>query len=131
MSATAASTTAIPDALERFLDRATVTLRRCPWLEEALCIGSQGAGAAALTRRSDIDLRLVFPRGAAAWLRTNLLLLRLRARSLVAGVPLDLYAYSSLASLGRFRQTEPLLVLLDRRNRIRDRLAHRTLVVKP
>ena len=36
-----------PRALERFLDRATVTLRRCPWLEEALCIGSQGAGRGA------------------------------------------------------------------------------------
>ncbi len=118
-----------PRALDRFLDRATVTLRRCPWLEEAMCIGSQGAGAP--TRRSDIDLRLIFPRGAAAWVRTNLLLLRLRAWALFARIPLDLYAYSSLGSLKRFRQSEPLLVLVDRRNRIRDGLAHRTLVVRP
>ncbi len=48
-----------PRALERFLDRATVTLRRCPWLEEALCIGSQGDGAGAdpaFRHRSPPDL---------------------------------------------------------------------------
>ena len=64
-------------------------------------------------------LRLVFPPGAVAWLRVNLLLLRLRARAFFAGIPLDLYAYDDPGSLRRFDQREQLLILLDRDGRLK------------
>ena len=64
--------------------------------------------------RADLDLRLVFPPGNAAWLRVNLLLLRLRTWAFLARIPLDLYAYDRPERLRRFDQREPLLVLLDR-----------------
>lgn len=107
-----------PEVLERWLQGLVLELRSLPWLEEAVCIGSRGDGGCVRGDRSDLDLRLVFPPGALAWLRTNLLLLRLRARAFLARVPLDLYAYDAPASLRRFDQRERLLVLLDRGGRL-------------
>lgn len=105
-------------ALERWFRAEAAALTALPWLREAACIGSRGDRGALGGDRSDLDLRLVFPPGAAAWLRVNLLLLRLRARAFVAGIPLDLYAYDRPDSLGRFDQRERLLVLLDRDGRL-------------
>ena len=80
-------------------------------------IGSMGTAAG--DARSDLDLRLVFPAGAHAWLRTNLLLLELRAQAFVRRVPLDLYAYDTPGSLDRFDPDEPWHVLVDRGGRLR------------
>jgi|DewCreStandDraft_4_1066084.scaffolds.fasta_scaffold00036_72 hypothetical protein len=117
-----------PAALNAFLADVAARLRELTWLEEAVCIGSCGAGAVAHHDRADIDLRLVAPSGPSAWLRVNLLLLALRAWALLRLIPLDLYAYDSPASLDRFRQDEALLVILDRRGRIAERFAGRRLV---
>lgn len=120
-----------PAALDRFLERVAAELRSLPWLAEAVCIGSRGSRPAAGGPRSDIDLRLIAPRGFLGWLRVNLLLLELRTRALFSLIPLDLYAYDDPISLDRFRQDEPLLVILDRHGRIARRYAHRTLVPFP
>ncbi|MCX7631042.1 MAG: hypothetical protein N2038_12425 [Geminicoccaceae bacterium] len=114
-----------PRALDRFLAETAAELRRIPWLEEAVCIGSRAAGSDVPGPNSDIDLRLVRPPGLRRWLAINLLLLRLRTRALFRLVPLDLYAYDDLASLDRFRRDEPLLVILDRAGRIARRYAER------
>ncbi len=120
-----------PAALDRFLERMAAELRSLPWLAEAVCIGSRGSRPAAAGPRSDIDLRLIAPRGFLGWLRINLLLLELRTRALVELIPLDLYAYDDPTSLERFRQDEPLLVILDRHERIARCCAHRNLVTFP
>ncbi len=117
-----------PAALNGFLADVAARLRELTWLEEAVCIGSCGAEAVACHDRADIDLRLVAPPGLLGWLRVNLLLLALRTRALFSLIPLDLYGYDSPASLQRFRQDEPLLVILDRRGRIAERFAGRRLV---
>jgi hypothetical protein len=106
-----------PRAVDKFERRTANRLRRLPWLEEAVLIGSRG-GTAPRGTRSDIDLRLVFPPGPLAWLRTNLLLLRLRAAVFVRMIPLDLYAYDGVDSLRRFDQREPLRLILDRQGRL-------------
>ena len=113
----AARIAAATDALAR-------ELAVLPWLEEAVLIGSR-ARRGQPTDRSDIDLRLVFPPGPWNWLRVNLLLLRLRCRALVTGLPLDLYAYDAPSALERFDQDEPLLVILDRGGRLRAAFSHR------
>ncbi|HET6467241.1 MAG TPA: hypothetical protein VFG43_02570 [Geminicoccaceae bacterium] len=115
------------DRLDAFLRVTARRLRRTPWLQEAVCIGSRGRGTAAWGPRSDLDLRLVFPPGVRGWLRTNLLLLKLRTRALLMAVPLDLYAYDGPEALARFDQREPLLLVLDRAGRIRERFAAREL----
>ncbi|WP_191060993.1 nucleotidyltransferase family protein [Geminicoccus harenae] len=103
------------------IERATWDLAReiarLPWLTEAAFIGSRARGGRA-NDRSDIDLRLVFPPGLLGWWRTNWLLLRLRSRALVQGVPLDLYAYDRPDALHRFDQDEPLLVVKDELGRL-------------
>ena len=108
-----------PAFLERWLRQVTAELGGLGWLREAVCIGSRGDRGAVRGERSDLDLRLVFPPGAVAWLRVNLLLLRLRARAFFAGIPLDLYAYDDPGSLRRFDQRERLLILLDRDGRLK------------
>lgn len=113
-----------PRAVDRFAAEAAALLRRQPWLEEAVIIGSRAAGIPS-GPRSDIDLRLVFPRGAPAWLRTNLLLLRLRAEAFLRRIPLDLYAYDTPDSLRRLDQREPLRLILDRRGRLAAAFASR------
>ena len=112
--------------LRGFVERAAAELRLCGWLDEAVVIGSMGNGA--LGARSDIDLRLVFPKGPSGWLRVNLLLFRLRAQAFLRAVPLDAYAYDDVGSLRRFDPTEPWLVLLDRRGEIGRQFADRRLV---
>jgi hypothetical protein len=112
-------------ALERWLRAVAVELQGLTWLREAVCIGSRGDQGIVRGDRSDLDLRLVFPPGAGTWLRTNLLLLRLRARALLDRIPLDLYAYDDPASLERFDQRERLLVLLDRDGRLAERFPER------
>lgn len=105
-------------ALDGFVAATIQELRSRPWLREAACIGSLARAGAIRGDRADIDLRLVFPPGATAWLRTNLLLLRLRSRAFLARIPLDLYAYAAPERLRRFAASEPLLVLLDRDHRL-------------
>lgn len=117
-----------PAAVERFLRDVAGELRELPWLDEAVCIGSRATGAEVRHDRADIDLRLIAPGGASGWLKVNLLLLTLRTRAFLKLVPLDLYAYDGPDSLARFRQDEPLLVILDRRGRIARRFADRELV---
>jgi hypothetical protein len=116
-----------PARLEAHLQRLTDRLRRLPWLREAVCIGSLGRKGAIRGDRADLDLRLVFPSGAAAWLRVNLLLLRLRAEAFLRRIPLDLYAYERPERLRRFDQREPLVVLLDRDGRLARLYPRRTL----
>jgi hypothetical protein len=115
--------------LDGFMRRTADALRRAGWLDEAVVIGSMGQGA--LGPRSDLDLRLVFPVGVGGWLRTNLLLLRLRARAFLSGVPLDAYAYDRPRSLGRFDPVEPWVVLLDRHGRIATLFSDRRLTSLP
>jgi hypothetical protein len=112
--------------LRGFVEKAAAELHRCGWLDEAVVIGSTGGGA--LGTRSDIDLRLVFPKGACAWFRVNLLLFRVRAQAFLRAVPLDAYAYDDATSLRRFDPAEPLVVLLDRRGEIARQFADRRLV---
>ena len=107
-----------PAAIDRALERIARDLRGLPWLREAVCIGSLARTGASHGSRSDIDLRLVFPPGALAWLRVNLLLLRLRAHAFWTLIPLDLYAYDRPERLRRFDQREPLLAILDRDGRL-------------
>jgi hypothetical protein len=107
-----------PAAVARFANAVAQDLRRLPWLEEAAIIGSRAASDPAWGPRSDIDLRLVTAPGLAGWLRTGLLLLRLRAAAFLRAVPLDLYAYDAPSSLARLDQREPLRVVLDRRGRL-------------
>lgn len=99
-----------------------------PWLEEVAFIGSR-ARDRALSDRSDLDLRLIFPQGPAGWWRTNLLLLRLRARALWAGLPLDLYAYDAPDALLRVAKDEPLLVAKDVHGRLRRICAARVVIL--
>jgi hypothetical protein len=98
------------------------------WLAEAVLLGSTVTRLNAPAPRADIDLRLIFPPGLAGWLRTNLLLLELRATAFHRGLPLDVYAYEHPASLRRFDQSEPLGILLDRQARLRRGFANRRLV---
>jgi hypothetical protein len=107
-----------PAVLDRFIREVAVELHGLPWLSEAVCIGSLGRSGEIGGNRADLDLRLVFPPGCTAWLRVNLLLLRLRGRAFFRGVPLDLYAYDDPLRLRRFDQRERLLVLLDRDRRL-------------
>jgi hypothetical protein len=107
-----------PAALDRFLRGVAAELRGLPWLREALCIGSLGRAGAVRGDRADLDLRLLFPPGPVAWLRVNLLLLRLRTRAFFQRIPLDLYAYERPERLRRFDQRERLMVLLDRDGRL-------------
>lgn len=101
---------------------------RRSWLAEAVLLGSTARRPAAPGPRADIDLRLIFPPGLEGWLRTNLLLLELRARAFWRGLPLDVYAYEHPACLRRFDQSEPLGILLDRQARLRRGFANRQLV---
>ncbi len=96
-----------------------------------MCIGSQGAGGGTRGPRADIDLRVIVPPGLLGWWRCGLLLLRLRSRAFLRRIPLDLYAYDRPASLLRFRQDEPLLIIKDRRGHLARELAHRRLVPLP
>ena len=112
-----------PEAVTDFAQRVAARLQATGWLEEAAVIGSLAAKPQGT--RSDIDLRLIFPRGVNAWWRVNVLLLELRTRAFFARIPLDLYAYDSPEALRRFDQTEPLLVLLDRAGRLRAGFAQR------
>lgn len=107
-----------PLVLEGFLRAVARDLHALPWLREAVCIGSLGRAGAVRGDRADLDLRLLFPPGPLAWLRVNLLLLYLRARAFVRGIPLDLYAYERPERLRRFDQRERLMVLLDRDGRL-------------
>lgn len=109
--------------VERLFDRVAGSA----WLDEAVVIGSLARQPQAPGPRSDIDLRLVFPPGWRGWLRTNLLLLELRAWAFVTRLPLDVYAYEHPAVLRRFDQSEPLGILLDRAARLRRGFANREL----
>jgi hypothetical protein len=114
-----------PRAVEAWLQRTVARLAALAWLDEALCIGSRGGSGVVRGTRSDLDLRLVFPRGAWAWCRVNLLLLALRADAFLRMIPIDLYAYDTPAALDRFDQREALLVILDRRGRLHHRFRRR------
>lgn len=117
-----------PRALARSIDALVGDVQRQSWLREAVIIGSLARRTTLPGARADIDLRLVFPPGIGNWLRTNLLLLRLRAKAFFAGLPLDLYAYEHPATLRRFDQSEPLGIVLDREARLRRGFANRQLV---
>jgi hypothetical protein len=117
-----------PVALARAFDALVRDLQDQSWLDEAVVIGSMASRPARPGPRADIDLRLVFPPGIVNWLRTNLLLLRLRAKALLSGLPLDVYAYEHPAVLRRFDQSEPLGIVLDRDARLRRGFANRQLV---
>lgn len=107
-----------PSALGLFLDRTASELFALPWLEEAVCIGSSGRRGSLFTTRSDIDLRLIFPPGKENWWRTNLLLLKLRTKALFQGIPLDLYAYDTPASLKKFSRKEKVWLIKDKHQRL-------------
>ncbi|MFO1038685.1 MAG: hypothetical protein U1E45_17745 [Geminicoccaceae bacterium] len=100
-------------------------LRRQPWLDEAVAIGSRGDRGAVRGDRSDLDVRIVVPEGIEGLVRANLLLIRLRTEALLGRIPLDIYAYDEPRSLDRFDQRERLLVLLDRRGRLERRYPQR------
>jgi hypothetical protein len=117
-----------PGALARDLEALLDDVARRAWLVEAVVLGSTVTRLARPGPRADVDLRLIFPPGLDGWLRTNLLLLELRARALVRRLPLDVYAYEHPASLRRFDQTEPLGIVLDRQARLRRGFANRQLV---
>ncbi len=114
--------------LARELQGILGTVAARPWLAEAVLLGSTVTRLEAPGTRADIDLRLIFPPGLGGWLRTNLLLLELRATALCRGLPLDVYAFEHPATLRRFDQDEPLGILLDRQARLRRGFANRRLV---
>jgi hypothetical protein len=107
----------------RFCEWVVAVLRQQSWLQEAVCIGSCSPGRAMAGPRSDLDLRLIFPPGIAGFVRTHLLLLRLRATAWLRRVPLDLYALDGPSALERQRQDEPLGLILDRNGRLLRRFA--------
>jgi hypothetical protein len=119
-----------PAVLEAHLRRIIGRLHRLDWLREAVCIGSLSRKGAITGDRADLDLRLLFPAGPAGWLRVNLLLLGLRAEAFCRRIPLDLYAYARPERLRRFDQREPMLLLLDRDQRLA-RLYRRRAVAWP
>lgn len=114
-----------PGKLSHFLKHTEKNLKKIPWLQEAVCIGSVGDHNCIRTARSDIDLRLIFPPGAFNWIRVNFLLLRLRTSALFRVIPLDLYAYNDISNLDRFSQTEKLRIILDREGKVTDRYKSR------
>ena len=104
-----------PARVDAWLAATIVRLRRLDWLgggavHRLARFGPRARAGGARTSTSGSCSRPGRPRGA----RTNLLLLRLRADAFVRAIPLDLYAYDGVAALDRFRQDEPLLVVLDR-----------------
>lgn len=105
-------------ALRNFLSRTESLLARLTWVEEAVYIGSVGETGDIQSTRSDIDLRLIFAEGAGNWLRTNLLLLRLRTEALFRAIPLDLYAYDTPQALLVFREDEGRLLIKDAHGRL-------------
>ena len=117
-----------PGTLARDLDALLDDVARRAWLVEAVMLGSTVTRRGRPGARADIDLRLIFPAGPGGWLKTNLLLLELRARAFFHRLPLEVYAYEHPATLRRFDQTEPLGILLDRQARLRRGFANRELV---
>jgi hypothetical protein len=117
-----------PAVLGRAVEGLVQDLQRRRWLDEAVIIGSLATRPRLPAPRADIDVRLIFPAGIGNWLRTNLLLLRLRAKAFLRGLPLDIYAYEHPALLRRFDQSEPLGIILDRGSRLRRGFANRRLV---
>lgn len=103
------------ESLVRFMDEWFHKLEKQEWIEECLCIGSVGDRGLAISDRSDIDMRFVFPQGLKAWLKMNLLMLKLRSYSFFMKIPLDLYCYDSIKALEKFREDEGVLVISDRR----------------
>ena len=114
-----------PAVVAAWRDRCFAEIAALPWLDEAVCIGSQARGGNMPTPRSDIDLRVFFAGGFVNWLRVNGLLLRLRATAFVGGIPLDLYAYERPDALGRFDLCEPVAIIVDRRGRLAGLLGRR------
>ncbi len=114
------------DRLHDAVAELAVGLRQLAWLHEAALIGSAADGR--LGERSDIDLRLVTPPGLVGWLRVNLLLLRLRTRALLRGLPLDAYAADRPEDLRRVDPADAVRLLVDRDGRLRRALADRRLV---
>ena len=112
------------DHVEESLSKISNDLGAEAWLNEAAIIGSRAKTNHRLHDRSDIDLRLIFPKGFAAWIKTNLLLLTMRSWALIHAIPLDLYAYDEPKALERFDQSEPLGLLLDRQNRLARHFVH-------
>ncbi|MEO1018303.1 MAG: nucleotidyltransferase domain-containing protein [Pseudomonadota bacterium] len=116
-----------PKTIDLFFDRILTWLAQTHWIEEAVCIGSQGKASGTRTPRSDIDLRIVFGSGTKNWFRTNLLMLRLRTSAFLLRIPLDLYGYDAVSALDQFDQEEPLFVIKDRQNKIFQRYYFRNL----
>ncbi len=119
-----------PENLDLFLERVGTRLVATGWIEEAVCIGSQGRGQGTTTMRSDIDLRLLFGAGIVNWLRLNVLMLGLRTKAFLAGIPLDLYGYNDVSALDRFDQSEPLYIIKDAKKLIRARYRTRKLHIR-
>lgn len=120
-----------PENLDAYLQRIAEKVMAKKWLNVAVCIGSQGQAKGSLSSRSDIDMRFVFADGFGGWLRTNLLLLRLRGDAFFRGIPLDLYAYDTVKAFDRFDQSEAILIMLDRNQAFRNRYCHRDLKQVP
>lgn len=114
-----------PKAIERYLAGLEAGLSRRVWLREAVIIGSLGGSPGVQSDKSDIDLRIIFPKGLCAWVKTNVLLMGLRTKALFTMIPLDLYAYDEVSALDRFRQDEGLTIILDRDKRVFERYANR------
>jgi len=114
-----------PAAIDLWLSNWIYRIQRMAWLEECVMFGSRARGKSDL--RSDIDLRLITPKSYLNWLRVNALLLLMRTDAAFRAIPLDLYAYDTPRSLLRFDQTEPLLIISDRAQRLRHLFAYRDL----
>ena len=114
-----------PQRDEAWLENWVLWLQLCPFLDEAVIIGSSAERLT--TRRSDINLRLITRPGMLGWFLTNLLLLIIRSHALLRLIPLDAYVYDHPRSLKRVGQDKPMTILVDRGNRLSILYSHRLL----
>lgn len=99
-----------PYAIERFVAQTSRVMRRLK--VDCVVIGSLG-GQRGATRTSDVDLRFMYPPRLLGWLIGSAILIGLRLSALFSGMPLDVYAYDGVDTLGQFRGDEHVRIISD------------------
>ena len=117
-----------PIVIVEYRDKIFNFIRSRPWLFEAVVLGSTAKNLSNPSPYSDIDLRIIFPPGINAWLKVNLLLLRLRISALFFRIPLDVYAYNNVDRLSDFNSLEHVFIVVDRDNKLRQFYLDRSII---